>query len=239
MAFTTYGAFAEEVKTEATRLVPMPQAMDYATGAAFLLTYGTSDHALRDRARLEAGETLLVLGAAGGVGIAAIEIGKALGARVIACASTDDKLAVCRQHGADEGINYSSEDLRERISEITAGKGVDVVYDSIGRDTFPQSLDCLKPRGMFVSFGQSSGPIENFTMAMLAQSGSLFATRPTLFTYIATREELTACANALFDVVLSGKVRINVNQTYPLREVGRAHTDLETRRTTGTTLLIP
>src|SRR5436190_30578 len=132
IAFTTYGAFAEEVKTEAHRLIPLPSRMDFSTGAAFLLTYGTSDHALRDRASLKAGETLLVLGAAGGVGLAAIEIGKALGARVIACASTDDKLAVCREHGADEAINYTTEDLRERIKAITNGKGVDVVYDAVG-----------------------------------------------------------------------------------------------------------
>src|ERR1700741_848629 len=128
IAFTTYGAFAEEVKTEAARLLPLPQGMDFATGAAFLLTYGTSDHALRDRGALRAGETLLVLGAAGGVGLAAIDIGKALGARVIACASSEDKLAVCRSHGAYEAINYATEDLRERIQAITGKSGVDVVY---------------------------------------------------------------------------------------------------------------
>src|SRR5215211_7853427 len=128
LAFTTYGAFAEEVKTEASRLLPMPDGMDFITGAAFVLTYGTSDHALRDRAALKSGETLLVLGAAGGVGLAAIEIGKALGARVIACASSEEKLAVCREHGADATINYASEDLRERIKALTDGRGVDVVY---------------------------------------------------------------------------------------------------------------
>src|SRR5690349_22111145 len=132
IAFTTYGAFAEEVKTEAARLLPLPEGMDFATGAAFLLTYGTSDHALRDRAALRAGETLLVLGAAGGVGLAAIEIGKALGARVIACASSPDKLAVCREHGADATINYAAQDLRERIKDLTAGHGPDVVYDAVG-----------------------------------------------------------------------------------------------------------
>src|SRR5436190_10978676 len=125
IAFTTYGAFAEEVKVEAARLLPLPERMDFVTGAAFLLTYGTSDHALRDRAALRTGETLMVLGAAGGVGLAAIEIGKALGARVIACASSDEKLAVCRSHGADEGINYATQDLRERIKALTDGRGVD------------------------------------------------------------------------------------------------------------------
>src|SRR5436190_19246568 len=132
IAFTTYGAFAEEVKTETSRLLPMPEGMDYPRAAAFLLTYGTSDHALRDRGALQPGETLLVLGAAGGVGLAAIEIGKALGARVIACASSADKLAVCREHGADETIDYAAEDLRERIKALTGGNGVDVVYDPVG-----------------------------------------------------------------------------------------------------------
>src|SRR6185437_13352785 len=132
IAFTTYGAFAEEVKTEATRLLPLPGGMDFVHGAAFLLTYATSDHALRDRGALKAGESLLVLGAAGGVGLAAIEIGKALGARVIACASSEDKLAVCRDHGADATINYATEDLRERIKALTQGRGADVIYDPVG-----------------------------------------------------------------------------------------------------------
>src|SRR5437868_754238 len=132
IAFTTYGAFAEEVKVEAARLLPLPERMDFITGAAFLLTYGTSDHALRDRAALKAGETLLVLGAAGGVGLAAIEIAKALGARVIACASSEEKLAVCRSHGADATIDYAAEDLRERVKALTEGRGVDVVYDAVG-----------------------------------------------------------------------------------------------------------
>src|SRR5437764_2214550 len=132
IAFTTYGAFAEEVRTEAVRLLPLPEKMDFVTGAAFLLTYATSDHALRDRGALKSGETLLVLGAAGGVGLAAIEIGKALGARVIACASSDEKLAVCREHGADATINYAAEELRERIKSLTGGQGVDVIYDPVG-----------------------------------------------------------------------------------------------------------
>src|SRR3989440_42020 len=147
MAFTTYGAFAEEVKTEASRLVPLPQGMSFETGAAFLLTYCTSDHALRDRGALRAGETLLVLGAAGGVGLAAIEIGKALGARVIACASTADKLAVCRSHGADETINYADEDLRSRIKTLTDGRGVDVVYDPVGGSYSEPAFRSLAWRG--------------------------------------------------------------------------------------------
>ena len=159
MAFTTYGAFSEEVKTEATRLLPLPEKMDFVTGAAFVLTYGTSDHALRDRAALKAGETLLVLGAAGGVGLAAIEIGKALSARVIACASSDDKLAVCREHGADEGINYASEDLRERIKTLTEGRGIDVVYDAVGGPYTEPAFRSLAWRGRLLVVGFAAGDI--------------------------------------------------------------------------------
>src|SRR5690349_4885112 len=153
IAFTTYGAFAEEVKTEAARLLPLPEKMDFVTGAAFLLTYATSDHALRDRGAVKSGETLLVLGAAGGVGLAAIEIAKALGARVIACASSEEKLDVCRQHGADEAINYATEDMRERIKEITGGKGVDVVYDAVGGPYSEPALRSTAWRGRFLVVG--------------------------------------------------------------------------------------
>ncbi|OLD14865.1 MAG: NADPH:quinone oxidoreductase, partial [Acidobacteria bacterium 13_1_40CM_3_65_5] len=159
MAITTYGAFAEEVKTEARRLLPLPAGMDFTQAAAFGLTYATSDFGLRDRGELKAGETLLVLGAAGGVGIAAIEIGKALGARVIACASTDDKLAVCREHGADETINYATEDLRERIKQLTDGKGVDVVYDPVGGPYTEPALRSLAWRGRLLVVGFAAGEI--------------------------------------------------------------------------------
>src|SRR4029077_17764871 len=147
MAFTTYGAFAEEVKTEARRLLPLPPGMDFESAAAFGLTYATSDHALRDRGQLAAGETLLVLGAGGGVGLAAIEIGKALGARVVACASSDDKLAVCRAHGADDTINYATEDLRERIKALTGGRGADVIYDPVGGAYTEPALRSIAWRG--------------------------------------------------------------------------------------------
>jgi NADPH2:quinone reductase len=199
----------------------------------------TAQYLLNRTYKVEPGTVVLFHAAAGGVGLIAGQWAKALGATVIGTAGSDSKVRLALEHGYDHVINYNTENFAERVREITGGAGVQVVYDSIGRDTFPQSLDCLRRLGMFVSFGQASGPIENFTLAMLAQKGSLFATRPTLFTYIATREELTNCANALFDVVLSNKVRININQTYPLREVGRAHMDLESRKTTGTTLLIP
>src|ERR1043165_4310516 len=164
IAFTTYGAFAEEVKTEAGRLLPLPEGMDFASGAAFLLTYGTSDHALRDRGGLKPGETLLVLGAAGGVGLAAIEIGKALGARVIACASSEEKLAVCREHGADETINYDSEDMRARVKAITKGKGLDVVYDPVGGKYSELALRDMAWGGRFLVIGFAAGEIPKISL---------------------------------------------------------------------------
>src|SRR5690348_11266477 len=172
IAFTTYGAFAEEVKTEAVRLLPLPDKMDFVTGAAFLLTYATSDHALRDRGALKSGETLLVLGAAGGVGLAAIEIGKALGARVIACASTDDKLAVCRQHGADAVINYATEDLRERIKALTEGHGVDVVYDAVGGPYTEPAFRSLAWRGRLLVVGFAAGEIPKLPLNLALLKGA-------------------------------------------------------------------
>ncbi len=233
------GAYSLERNIETRHLVTVPDGIGLDTAAAMMLKGMTAQYLLNRTFKVGPDTTLLFHAAAGGVGLIAGQWAKALGATVIGTVGSDAKAELARAHGYDHVINYNSEDFVARVSEITGGKGVDVVYDSIGRDTFPQSLDCLKRLGMFVSFGQSSGPIEDFTLALLAQKGSLFATRPTLFTYIATRDELTDCANALFDVVLSNKVRINVNQTYPLREVGRAHTELEARKTTGTTLLIP
>ncbi|MBB4192598.1 NADPH2:quinone reductase [Rhizobium aethiopicum] len=233
------GAYSVERNIEARHLVHVPDGIELETAAAMMLKGMTAEYLLNRTFKVGPGTVLLFHAAAGGVGLIAGQWAKALGATVIGTAGSEDKVKLALAHGYDHVINYKSEDFVGRVREITGGKGVDVVYDSIGRDTFPQSLDCLKTRGLFASFGQSSGPIENFTLAMLAQKGSLFATRPTLFTYIATRQELDDSAKALFDVVQSNKVRINVNQTYPLREVGRAHADLEARRTTGTTLLIP
>lgn len=233
------GAYSTERNIETKHLVMVPDGISLETAAAMMLKGMTAQYLLNRTFKVGPETVLLFHAAAGGIGLIAGQWAKALGATVIGTAGSDDKVKLALDHGYDHVINYKSENFVERLREITAGKLADVVYDSIGRDTFPQSLDCLKRLGMFVSFGQSSGPIENFTLAALAQRGSLFATRPTLFTYIATRAELDECANALFDIVLAGKVRININQTYPLREVGRAHTDLETRKTTGTTLLIP
>src|SRR5436309_13145699 len=172
IAFTTYGAFAEEVKTEVSRLLPMPEGMDYPIAAAFLLTYGTSDHALRDRGALQPSETLLVLGAAGGVGLAAIEIGKALGARVIACASSDEKLAVCREHGADATINYAAEDLRERIKSLTEGRGVDVIYDSVGGAYSEPAFRSIAWRGRLLVVGFAAGEIPKLPLNLPRLKGA-------------------------------------------------------------------
>src|SRR5215208_1532028 len=172
IAFTTYGAFAEEVKTEASRLVPLPPGMSFTEGAAFLLTYATTDHALRDRGALAAGETLLVLGAAGGVGLAAIEIGKVLGARVIACASSEDKLAVCRSHGADATINYVTEDLRERIKALSDGKGVDVVYDPVGGPYTEPAFRSLAWRGRLLVVGFAAGEIPKLPLNLALLKGA-------------------------------------------------------------------
>lgn len=233
------GAYTNERNIKTRHLVKVPDDIDLKTAASMMLKGMTAEYLLNRTFQVGPGTVLLFHAAAGGVGLIAGQWAKLLGATVIGTAGSDEKVKLALEHGYDHLINYRTENFFERVRELTSGKGVDVVYDSIGRDTFPQSLDCLKPRGLFVSFGQSSGPIENFTMAMLSQRGSLFATRPTLFTYIATPDELRDSANALFAVVQSNKVRININQTYPLRDVGRAHTDLEARKTTGTTLLIP
>ncbi|NNG73168.1 quinone oxidoreductase [Rhizobium laguerreae] len=233
------GAYSAERNIEARHLVHVPDGIEIETAAAMMLKGMTAEYLLNRTFKVGPETVLLFHAAAGGVGLIAGQWAKALGATVIGTAGSEDKIELALAHGYDHVINYKSDSFVDRVREITGGKGVDVVYDSIGRDTFPQSLDCLKPRGLFASFGQSSGPIENFTLAMLAQRGSLFATRPTLFTYIAARRELIDSAKALFDIVQSNKVRININQTYPLRDVGQAHADLETRKTTGTTLLIP
>ena len=233
MAFTTYGAFAEEVKTEATRLVPMPDGMDFATGAAFLLTYGTSDHALRDRAALQAGETLLVLGAAGGVGLAAIEIGSALGARVIACASSEEKLAVCRSHGADATINYAAEDLRERIRALTEGRGVDVVYDAVGGPYSEPAFRSLAWRGRHLVVGFAAGEIPKLPLNLALLKG---ASLVGVFWGDFTRREPRAFAQSLAQLgrwYAEGKVHPHVSQTLPLEQAAQAISLLASRQAKG------
>ena len=237
MAFTTYGAFAEEVKTEATRLVPLPEGMDYASGAAFLLTYGTSDHALRDRGALKAGETLLVLGAAGGVGIAAVEIGKALGARVIACASSEEKLAVCREHGADAGINYASEDLRERIKALTEGRGVDVVYDAVGGPYSEPAFRSLAWRGRLLVVGFAAGEIPKLPLNLALLKGAAVVG---VFWGDFTKREPKAFAGSVEQLgrwFREGKLRPHVSKTLPLQHAAEALELMASRQVKGKLVL--
>jgi NADPH2:quinone reductase len=233
MAFTTYGAFAEEVKTEATRLVPMAASMDFVTGAAFLLTYGTSEHALHDRAALKPGETLLVLGAAGGVGLAAIEIGKALGARVIACASSAEKLAVCRSHGADETLNYAAEDLRERVKALTDGRGVDVVYDAVGGPYSEPAFRSLAWRGRHLVVGFAAGEIPKLPLNLALLKG---ASLVGVFWGDFARREPRALAESLAQLARwygEGKLQPHVSQTLPLGEAPQAIRLLASRQAKG------
>jgi len=233
MAFTTYGAFAEEAKTEAARLLPLPEKMDFVTGAAFVLTYGTSDHALRDRAALKAGETLLVLGAAGGVGLAAIEIGKALGARVIACASSGDKLAVCREHGADEGIDYASEDLRERIKALTGGRGIDVVYDAVGGPYTEPAFRSLAWRGRLLVVGFAAGDIPKLPLNLPLLKGASVV--GVFWGDFARREprEFAASMQQLGRWYAEGRLQPHVSQTLPLARAADAIKLLASRQAKG------
>jgi len=240
IAYTTpLGAYCEERVIAADRLVKVPDAVSDEQAAAMMLKGMTAEYLLLRTFPVKAGDTVLYHAAAGGVGLIFGQWAKHLGATVIGTAGSADKVALARAHGFDHVINYREQDFVAEVKELTGGKLCDVVYDSVGKDTFPGSLDCLRPRGMFVSFGQSSGPIPPFNMAILSQKGSLYATRPTLFTYIAKREDLEASASALFDVVSSGAVDIRINQRYALKDAATAHADLEGRRTTGTSILIP
>ncbi|MER9133451.1 quinone oxidoreductase [Mesorhizobium sp. M0768] len=235
----TTGAYAGQRVIAADRVVKVPDGISDEQAAAMMLKGMTAEYLLRRTFKVKAGDTILFHAAAGGVGLILGQWAKHLGATVIGTASSTDKIELAKAHGFDHVINYREQDFVAGVAAITGGKKCDVVYDSVGNDTFPASLDCLRPLGTFVSFGQSSGPIPPFSISLLAQKGSLFATRPTLFVYNARREDLEASATALFDVVLSGAVKIKINQRYALSEAGKAHSDLEGRRTTGTTILIP
>src|SRR5947207_3388577 len=237
IAFTTYGAFAEEVKTEAGRLLPLPEGMDFASGAAFLLTYGTSDHALRDRGALKAGETLLVLGAAGGVGLAAIEIGKALGARVIACASSGEKLAVCREHGADATINYAAEDLRERIKSLTEGRGVDVIYDPVGGAYSEPAFRSIAWRGRLLVVGFAAGEIPKLPLNLALLKG---ASVVGVFWGAFARRGPKAFAGSIALLGLwfrEGKLRPHVTKIYPLEKAADALRLMAARQVKGKVVL--
>ena len=238
IAFTGSGAFAEETCTEADRLIPMPEGMDFETAASFILTYGTSDHALRDRAALQPGETLLVLGAAGGVGIAAIEIGKALGAKVIACASSAEKLAVCKQHGADELINYSSEDLRGRIKEITGGKGVDVVYDPVGGAYTEAALRSTAWRGRLLVVGFAAGDIPKIPLNLTLLKGcSIVGVFWGDFTKREPREFLESISQ-LGKWYRDGKLKPHISATFPLEKAAEALKMMAARQVKGKVVLV-
>ena len=237
IAFSTYGAFAEEVKIEASRLIALPEKMDFLSGAAFLLTYGTSDHALRDRGALRAGETLLVLGAAGGVGLAAIEIGKALGAQVIACASSEDKLQVCRAHGADATINYAAEDLRERIKALTAGRGADVVYDPVGGPYSEPAFRSIAWRGRLLVVGFAAGEIPRLPLNLALLKG---ASVVGVFWGDFARREPKQFANSVRQLgnwYGEGRLRPHVSRTFPLEQAGEALKLLAARQVKGKIVL--
>jgi NADPH2:quinone reductase len=233
------GAYAEVRNIPADRLVKLPDAIDFKTAAAMMLQGMTAQYLLRRTYRVQPGDTILIQAAAGGVGLIVCQWAKALGATVIGTVSSDAKAALAKAHGCDHPIIYTREDFVARVKEITHGEGVPVVYDSIGKDTFTGSLDCLRPLGMMVTFGNASGPVPPVDTLELSKRGSLFLTRPTLFTYIARRADLLATAQELFDVVASGKVRIEVNQTYALKDAAQAHIDLAARKTTGSSVLLP
>ncbi|EJL92802.1 Zn-dependent oxidoreductase, NADPH:quinone reductase [Herbaspirillum sp. CF444] len=233
------GAYAEARVMPADILVKLPDSISFDTAAAMMLQGMTVQYLLRQTYPLKGGETILLHAAAGGIGLIACQWARALGVTVIGTVSTDEKAALATAAGCTHVINYKTENFVERVKELTGGKGVRVVYDSIGKDTFLGSLDCLSPRGMMVSFGNASGPVSPFGVSELASRGSLFLTRPSLGSYVATREALDATANDLFAMVESKKVNIDINQRYALKDVGQAHADLEGRKTTGSTILIP
>ena len=232
------GAYAEERLIPADRLIKLPDAIDDKTAAAMMLKGLTVQYLIRQTYCVKAGETILLHAAAGGVGLILDQWATHLGATVIGTVSTDEKAKLAKAHGCAHAIIYTREDFVKRVDEITGGKKVPVVYDSVGKDTFLKSLDCLAPLGFAVLFGQSSGNIEPLNLGLLAQKGSLYVTRPTLNTYAARRDNLIAMAKELFDVVLAGAVKIEVNQTYPLKDAAKAHADLEARKTTGSTVLL-
>ena len=223
-------------------VVKLPDAISFDTGAAMMLKGLTTQYLLRKtlpQGGLQAGDFVLFHAAAGGVGLIACQWARALGLQLIGTAGSDEKCALAREHGAAFTVNYKTEDFAARVKDITAGQGVKVVYDGIGKDTWDKSLDCLRPFGLMASFGNASGVVPPFSIGLLAAKGSLYATRATLFTHIATREATQAMADELFSVVTSGKVKIRIDQRYALKDVAQAHRDLEARKTTGSSVLIP
>lgn len=233
------GAYAEVRTIKADRLVKLPDDIGFETAAAMMLQGMTAEYLLRRTFPVKPGQTILIHAAAGGVGLIMCQWAKQIGATVIGTVGSDEKAEIARAHGCDFPIVYTREDFVARVKEITEGKMLPVVYDSVGRETFLKSMDCLAPLGLFVSFGNASGAVPPFDIGLLAAKGSLFLTRPTLVTYTAKREDLVGSANALFEVVRSGAVKIEVNQRFALKDAAEAHRALEGRRTTGSTIFIP
>jgi len=234
------GSYCEVRVMPAKVVFKLPDAIDFDTGAAMMLKGMTAQFLLKrtlPQGGLQAGDFVLFHAAAGGVGLIACQWAKALGYQLIGTAGSDAKCALAKANGAAHVINYAKEDFAARVKEITGGKGVKVVYDSVGKDTWEKSLDCLSPFGLMASFGNASGPVPPFAPGILGNKGSLFVTRQTLFTHIATHEGAMAMSKDLFDIVTSGKVKINIEQRYPLEQVQQAHRDLEARKTTGCTIL--
>ena len=239
VAYVSPGCYTAERLVPADRVVKLPAAIGYEEAAAMMLKGLTVEYLLRRTFKVEKGATVLIHAAAGGIGLIFCQWANHLGATVIGTVGSKEKAELARAHGCHHTILYREEDFPARVKEITNGKLCDVVYDSIGKDTFPAALDCIRPLGMFVSFGSASGPIEAFNINLLQAKGSLFATRPTLNTYGAKREDLLAMAADLFAVVGSGAVKIPINQKYALRDAAKAHRDLEGRSTTGSSILLP
>ena len=231
------GAYAETRLIEADRVVKLPDSINDQTAAAMMLQGLTARYLIRDIYKVGAGDTILIHAAAGGVGLIVCQWAAALGATVIGTVSSDEKAALAKANGCHHPIVYTREDFQTRLLDITGGEKLPVVYDSVGKDTFMNSLDCLRPRGLMVLFGASSGPVPPLDLSILAQKGSLLVTRPTLATFVATRPQLEENSADLFDAVGSGKVKIHVNQTYPLKDATQAHRDLEARKTTGSSVL--
>jgi len=233
------GAYAEERLLPAERVVAIPDGIDDRIAAAIMLKGLTAYYLLFKTWAVQKGETILWHAAAGGVGQIATQWAHALGVRVIGTAGSDEKVATARELGCDEVINYRKEDFAARVRELTEGRGVDVVYDGVGKDTFDKSLDCLRPRGLMVSFGNASGVVSIPDITVLSRKGSLYVTRPTTAHYFATRPELVEGAKALFGAIAAGQIKVSVNQTFPLAEAGAAHRALEERHTTGSVVLLP
>ncbi len=234
------GAYSEVKNHPADRLVKIPEGISFEQAASMMLQGLTVQYLLR---RLhvvpKSGDTVLWHAAAGGIGLIACQWARALGVNVIGTVSSDEKAKLAREHGAAHTVIYTKEDFVEKVKEITGGRKVPIVYDSVGKDTFMKSLDCLQPRGLMVSFGNASGPVGPTDLGILAAKGSLYVTRPTLISYTSKREELVSAARELFDMVLAGKIKVQPRQTYPLKDAAQAHRDLEGRKTTGSTVLVP